>query len=403
MGKSATDTCKASKNNLLLTVLLLNFFLACTVTVFSSTLLVDIAASFNVSVGLASQLALVSSVTGLVIGIFMGALAVRFNQKALFLSGVVSFAVGALGFFLSGDFVSVLISQIFIGIGVVVIGIMTYTLIGEHLPVEKRGWAVGLTASIPTAAYIIVGPLSGIISGVADWRSVLLWFILPFSVVCLTLSSTAIPNYIPQQITKPSYFRPFREILLNRSAMACVFATVLLTFVSLVPFYAVSFYRLHFGLSSTTAALFSSVAAVGGLAGGLIGGRLVNRIGRKPLTVAASAVSGVSVVLFSCVNILYLSAAFWVVAAASSTMAVTALFSLVLEQVPSFRASMVSINSAFNNAGYIVGVLLGGLVLTLLHNNFQLLMILYGCIGAVAAPVVLFFATDPSIKETPTT
>ncbi len=400
MGSKILEVDKKPKDVLLLPSLLLGCFLASTITVFSSTLLVDIADSFNVSIGLASQLALISSLTGLVMGFAMGALTIKFKHKTLFLSGILLFAAGTLGFFLAQNFVTVLLSQFLIGIGIAIIGIMTYALIGEHFSLEKRGWAIGLTVSVPTAAFIIVGPLSGIISNIAGWRSVLLWFILPFSVVCLILSLIAIPKLPqPHHLAKPLYSKPFKAILLNKSAMACALATALFTIISVVPFYAVSFYRIAFAIPPTMGALFSSVAAAGGMLGGIVGGKLINKCGRKPLTIIASIISGASVILFSYIYNLWVSVAFWTVAAATSAIAVTALFSLVIEQVPSFRASMMSINSAFHNTGIIVGVLIGGLVLTLQHNNFQLLMVIFGSLGAIAAPIILFLAADPTKKD----
>ncbi len=48
---------------------------------------------------------------------------------------------------------------------------MTYALIGDQFPLKKRGWAIGLLVSGGMAAFIIVAPLSGLIAGLAGWRS----------------------------------------------------------------------------------------------------------------------------------------------------------------------------------------------------------------------------------------
>jgi predicted MFS family arabinose efflux permease len=275
---------------------------------------------------------------------------------------------------------------------------MTYALIGELLPAEKRGWAIGLTVSALTAAYIIVAPLSGVISSFAGWRSVLLWLILPLSIVCLGLAFLGIPTKPSQEglAPKPFYSKTLKEVLFNKSAIACVIGTALFTSISVIPIYAVSFYRVTFAVSPTIGGIFSAVAAGGAIIGGLVGGKLVNRLGRKPLTIIAGLGSGTASILFSYIPNIYVSVVFWAIAAATASIAITALFSLVIEQVPGSKASMMSINTAFQNVGLIMGILIGEMILNVYSNNFQLLMTIFGGLGASAAPIILLFTRDPS-------
>jgi predicted MFS family arabinose efflux permease len=56
---------------------------------------------------------------------------------------------------------------------------------------------------------------------------------------------------------------------------------------------------------------------------------------------------------------------------------------------------MMSINGSFQNVGLALGAIIGGLVLNLFHNNFQLLMTILGSLGASAALVLFLFAKDP--------
>jgi predicted MFS family arabinose efflux permease len=71
------------------------------------------------------------------------------------------------------------------------------------------------------------------------------------------------------------------------------------------------------------------------------------------------------------------------------------LSSLNLEQVPEYRASMMSIAASFDNTGVAIGVIIGGIVLNLFANNFHLLMVILGALAASAAAVLFFFAKDP--------
>jgi MFS family permease len=191
------------------------------------------------------------------------------------------------------------------------------------------------------------------------------------------------------------YSKAFKQILLNKSAIACVTATALFTCVSVVPVYAVSFYRVVFAVSPLIGGVFASVAAVGAIFGGIGGGRLINRCGRKPLTVAGALVSGTAAILFTYMPNMLLSVAFWAISAATAAITCSALFSLVLEQVPSFKGSMMAINSTFQNTGSILGLIIGGLVLNLYHNNFLLLMTIFGTLGVASAPIIFLLAKDP--------
>lgn len=396
MSVEASEAITRPKGLWLLLTLFVSMFLTATVSAFSSTLLLNIAASFKVSIGTASQLGLVADITGLFTGFGMSGFAIKVKHKLLFLLGIVFFASGIAGFFLAQIFGVALLSQFFIGAGTAMISIMTYSLIGEHFSLEKRGWAMGLIVSTFGAAYVIVAPLSGIISNVAGWRAVLLWLILPISVICLILSLFAIPSKSPQHesASKSLYARALKEIFLDKSAIACVTATSLLAFIGVIPVFAVSFYRTAFAVSTTVGGTFSSIAAGGATLGAISGGRLINRCGRKSLAITAGLVSGISSAVFAYIPNMLLSVVFWLAAAISGSVATSALLSLVLEQVSSFKASIMSINSIFQSTGLILGIAAGGIILNVYHSNYQLLMMFLGVMG-LASCIILLFAKDP--------
>jgi MFS family permease len=130
------------------------------------------------------------------------------------------------------------------------------------------------------------------------------------------------------------------------------------------------------------------------MVGGAVGGRLVNRYGRKSIAVTTVFISGICCILFTFIPVIGLSVAVWFIAASTVGMTWAGLPSLTMEQVPDFRASMMSINNSFDNAGTILGVIIGGLILNL-FSNFHLLMLILGALGASAAAVLLFGAKDP--------
>jgi predicted MFS family arabinose efflux permease len=354
-----------------------------------------VAKTFSVSIGTASQIGLVVNLVSLALGFAMGALTLKFKHKSLFLAGITFYGVGALGFYFAPNFATALLVHVFSGIGTGMTPIMVYSLIGGLFPLEKRGWTIGLTFSSSFLAFVIAAPLFGKIEEMAGWRSILLWFSFPFSIICLILGLLVIPAISPQPQAKSPYSQAFREILLNKSAVACLAGTTLIWIFTSIPFYAVSFYRIHFSVAPSTGGIFSAIAATGGIFGSAIGGRFVNQCGRKTLTVIGALISGLFGVLFTFMPDMRVSVAFWAVSASFAALTMGSLTSLILEQVPRFRASMMSVNGTFQAFGSILGLVIGGLVLNLYSNNFQLLMTIFGASNIALGSIIFLFAKDP--------
>jgi predicted MFS family arabinose efflux permease len=389
---------KSLRSQLFLPVLILGEFLTFTFFVFFINAMVNVASTLKVTVGTASQILTLGSFVGLIVGLAVGFLAVRFKHKSLFLFGAAFYALGALGCFFAPDFPSMLFFNIFIGIGGTMIAIMVFALIGDSLPLQKKGLAIGLATAAGTGlANLIMPQLTSVVTNTLGWRAVLLWVILPISVACLLCGFFVLPSK-PRQLqaaNKPQYVKAFKQILTNKSAVACVVGTALMWVSFLMPTYAVSFFRLHFQESLTTGAIFYSIASAMLILGDIVGGRLINRIGRKPLTVVAGVIQGVFAILFVFVPNEWASVVMWMGNAAFGGVMLTALIGLVLEQVPGFRGTMVSLNASFRYIGSIVGLSISGLVLNLYANNFQILYPMFGAAGVASAAVVFLFAKDP--------
>lgn len=388
---------------MLVLALFLGNFLNYTFSTFLSNVLVNVASSVNVTVGTASQIMTILRFASLIMGLLMGFLAVKFKSKSLFLVGVALYGVGALGCFFVLDFASLLFFNLFLGIGAAMISIMMLTLVGEHLPLQKRGFAIGLVVAGAGVSQILTPQVTSLISNDLGWRAVILWYILPVALVVLLISFFVIPSKSRQEQTssKPEYLKAFKQILTNKSAIACVVGSALLYLSFDAPVYAVTFYRLHFTESLSMGAIFYSLASATLLLGSLIGGRLINRIGRKRLSVMASAIQGIFTFLIVIVPNEYASVAMWMVSTVFAGAAAAAFIGLALEQVPGFRGTMMSLNSAFRSIGLIVGLSLGGLLLNLYANNFQIIYAMFGVSGVASAAVVFLFAKDPCINPLP--
>lgn len=257
---------------------------------------------------------------------------------------------------------------------------------------------MGLVWSTTYFSFAFVAPLAGFITNIGGWRSVLLWFIFPVSIACLIMGWLIIPSkpQLEKAPSKSTYLEAFKGILSNRSAVACVICTALLFFAATVPTYAASFYRLYYLVPRETVALFAVPSSVGGIVGAASGGWLINQFGRKPLTAVPAFVSGIFAVLFTFMPNTWIALGLQTVSASFAAVAVTGLYSLVLEQAPKFRASMMSVNGSFRYVGGILGVAVGGLMLNIFGNNFQMLMPIFGASNIALAPIVIFLTKDPT-------
>ena len=130
----------------------------------------------------------------------------------------------------------------------------------------------------------------------------------------------------------------------------------------------------------------------------MIGGNTVNRVGRKRQAVITVFTAGL-LTLFS-----YFMPNFWVrvifrwIASFFGGLSVAAIANLILEQVPRFRGSVMSLSSAFGGVGAAVGIALAGAVLNLYIEpavGFQALGLTMGAIVLIAVFVYIFFAKDP--------
>jgi predicted MFS family arabinose efflux permease len=88
----------------------------------------------------------------------------------------------------------------------------------------------------------------------------------------------------------------------------------------------------------------------------------------------------------------YSSMILWGVALAANA-------NLMLEQVPKYRGSMMSLRVAFAGIGSAVGVTIGGIVLSL--YNYQAIALTLGALGIVGSFILLTAAKDPCKPPSP--
>lgn len=370
--------------------------------VLSSLFLVDLAKTFFgstslVSIAIVSQIVTISSIAGVVFGVLNGFLSVKFQHKKLLLFGAACIVIGALGCFFAPSLLFMQIFYPFDGIGTIIVGSMAFTLIGESLPLEKRAKAIGLVTSGSIFSSALGFALAGYIAAFGGWRSYVLWYILPISLIALVLVYKVIPSTELKQQDyndKRLFLSSFKEVLMNKSAAACLFGSMLITAAGIWSFFAATFWRKQFLMPVETVGLITLTVVLVYAVGSIIGGRIVDRSGRKRLVVTSWIARGVLIAAIVFMPNFWSALLMSCLATFVGGIAVTSAHSLNLEQAPKSRGTMMSLGGVFASAGASFGVAIGGLALS--QSGFQLLGITFGCFGVVSAVVIYFLARDPS-------
>ena len=382
---------------LFIPTLILAIFLVNTFSFSISVALLDVAKSFDISAGTASQLFNVNRFAGLITGLIMSALTVRFKLKSLLLVGVGIYGIGLVGSSLSIDFTTMMFFQFFLGMGGPAVIILVYALIGENLPLQKRGWAVGLMWSTAFVTSVIAYLLAGVVVQTFGWRQLLLLIYFPISIVTLILSFLVISSKSFQEQTpvKSEFKRALKELLSTKSTIGCLAAVTSVFFLSTATYYVPSFLRTQFSISVAEAGTYAAMVGATGIFGALIVGKLINRIGRRPIAIWMALIAGTSTMILALMPNIFTSAAIWGISMLSVSMVETTLYSLALEQSSTYRSSMMSINQSFRYLGTVIGLSLGGFVLNFFGNNYPLLLGIFGISGIICAAFVLLLAKEP--------
>ena len=393
---------EASLGRLFLPSLTVSSFAVGPLSVWAALLLIDIGYSLNTSVGVTGQINTSYSIAAFIFALLMGVLSIRFKHKSLLLVGLALIGVSALGCFLASDYVMMLVFYSISGIGYAMANPMIFALVGEHLPLKNRANAIGWVVAGGALVFVIGAPVIAITAGIGGWRLPLLAFVMPILLVSLLLAFPSLPSTsINRQtiVDSKTYLRSFREILLNRSAVACLTGDFLRSaaFVALV-IYVTSFVRQRFLLSTDLASIVLLFGALSYAIGSLACGFFVNRFGRKLSAVVTAFLAGIFIISYVYVPIFWLSLLLILVASWFSGMVASAANSLTLEQVPKLRGSMMSIDSAVLSLGSALGTAAGGLAL--LYFNYEGLCSVLGIIGMVAALILFALAKDPTKENT---
>lgn len=363
----------------------------------SSLLLIEMANTFNKSLGVMGQLRTISSLTGIAVALLLGFMSVKYRYKSLLLVGMTLVLISSTGFLISSSFTMILIFYSLLGIGVSIVRPMNNTLLGQHIHVEKRATYFGYLTGAAAFAYLVGSPTIAYISDLGGWQLTYRIFIIPLIIVSLILGYKAIPMG-NQRISNENGFNQilvgYRAVLNNKSAVACLIGNMVSGSIWLTNLvFSSSYVRTRFLVSKMFISYTSIVGASLFIAGSLICGRLVSRFGRKNVTMFACVPSGLLILFYYFVGNVWIMFLLGFLAAFSNGVLLTGSGSLILEQVPEFRGTMMSLSSAVGGLGGAIGVsVVGWLIESRGFSSTGFYMFISGVLSAV---IYYLFVEDP--------
>jgi predicted MFS family arabinose efflux permease len=395
---------KRSSYLLFISALILAVFSTFLLNMLVSVYLKDMAATFGVTQGAASQIRTITEIVAVPVALILGFLTLRLNHKYLIIGGLVVILIGLIGVYLASNFTMLRIFYPFDGIGSPVVGVVAMVMIGESLPVDKKGKVVGWTLAIGTLSYLVGIFIGGAIVDIfGSWRNILTVFALPLTAVALILVYLFVPARIvdqPRKITREFYFAKYKLVLTNKSALACLGGTFFRIVLPITgSIFGVAFFRTYWGLSLNYGLLIVMLWVTTSFFGTWIGGHILNKGGRKRLTVAMTFLEAAMVISFVSVPSAWGASLVWVAVGISlfapffSGIGNTAVGCLYLEQVPESLGPLMSLRSVAASLGLAFGVAMGGFVLD--AYGYQMIGITLGILGLIGGLIFLFFTKDP--------
>lgn len=146
---------------------------------------------FSISVAAFGMLVSSYTFSSAIVGL-IGALWIdRFDRRGALLISYAGFTLGTLACFFAWNFESLTAARIFAGAFGGLITTLTFTIIGDTIPEERRGWATGIVMSAFSVASVIGVPIGISLAEAASWN-------LPF--LALSLASGVVFYFLWKEI-----------------------------------------------------------------------------------------------------------------------------------------------------------------------------------------------------------
>jgi predicted MFS family arabinose efflux permease len=356
-------------------------------------LVVAVGDDLEASVSAVGQARSILSVTAVLASLAVGPAIDRIGVRPLVLGGAALGVAGAAAAAAAPSLPVFFAAQIPLGGAVACLLTAGFAGVAAYFDDRDGPWAMGYVVGAQSIAWIAGNPLIGLLEDGLSWRA---GYLVP-AVACLAAgaASLAAPRGAPPRAARHPASRGLRDVLADRSARSWTIAELVAYAAwSSELTYAGAFYIQTYGLEETTVGLLLAIGPFAFIAATLRTASLAERIPRPSLVAWSALFMGATLCLF--LNVTpspAFSVGVIVFVAVFAGLRSTGASSLGLDQLPSQPGSMMAARTAAAQLGYMIGAVLGGIVLAV--GDFGTLgFVLFAGMGASA--LLILRVTDPS-------
>jgi len=132
--------------------------------------LVDISRDLNVTIAKAGSLAVAYSLPFTIAALFVAPLSDRFGRRLMMLLGISTLALAAFGAVLAPSFEALFLARVLAGLGGAVLQPATMASVGDYFPYNERGRAMSWVIGATTMSTVVGVPVGTFLAGIFSWR-----------------------------------------------------------------------------------------------------------------------------------------------------------------------------------------------------------------------------------------
>ena len=351
-----------------------------------------IAREFAISTGTAGLVVAAYGAPGIAVAVIAGPYSDRIGRKPFLVAGPLLMGAATIAAAFAPSFPLLIAARIVAGIGAAVIFPNLNATVADTFPYGERGRAIAAVIGMNTMASVVGVPIAGIVAEASSWRiSVAIVGVL--SIVAAGILVARLPR--ARGINREARIRALYALILrDRSAVAVIASSFLgALFWFTWATYLVVFFQRTFGLSEGFASTVALTLGLGVLVGSQVGGRLGDRSGHRRIVAGSVLIAGVLLALQTNVPLpLVATAALNLVLSAVIGARFATNNTLMSEQVPEARGTMLALSGSVASLAVVVGASVGGIFVD--GPGFGVLGLFCLSVAASSAFIVIRFVRE---------
>lgn len=331
-------------------------------------ILPDISDDLHVRVAVAGLLVTAYAVVGGVAAIFSGPFIDILGRKPIVVAGMATLTIATFASAGAPNFASLAIARSVAGLGVACLTPAVFAAVGDLFSYEERGKAMSWVISANTSASIFGVPAGALLSGLVSWR----WTFGVLGVVLVVFTWLIMAKLPRDSRAEPPDRRTaardsaggIKSVLGDLPTMMALFSNYLSTaYWFIFTIYMGAYFRDEFGLAKWALGAMTMVMGLGVLFGSNIGGRLSDRMGKRPIIVWCSGICAVFIALVTTASpVMAVAFVFLFTFATFSGARFASAQAVTTEMRPEMRGTVMALNASGQQWGIVTGSLIGGFV-----------------------------------------